>query len=212
MEKQKVVIIAEKIKAFAIAFIGVILFSTGTSYFQERLLYRVPRILIPIFDTLGYIGLAVGMLILGGVFIVYGFITWKKVSQKKSVYWIIALIGLVVGSILANINFKSSEEIMDDIDKKRETQIDEVRHSDKPDFKNSEVNEYLGEFDGIYKRYEQSLQDKDENAIEGCENEFGEWLSKSADFMPKLNNDEKADLARYMAKLSITWNDLRTDE
>jgi hypothetical protein len=212
MENQKIVIVAEKVKSFAIAFIGVLFFSLGTSYFQERLLYRVPRILIPVFDKLGYIGLAVGLLVLGGAFIVYGFITWKKVAQKQSIYWIIALVGLVVGSVLANINFKSSEEIMEDINENREAQIDDIRHFDRPDFKNPDVNKYLDEFDDLYKRFEQSLQDKNEDDIADCENKFEEWLTRLADFMPNLNNDEKADLARYVAKLSISWNDLRTPD
>jgi hypothetical protein len=210
MDKEKVVIVAEKVKSFAIAFIGIIFFSLGTSYFQERLLYRVPRILIPIFDTLGYIGLAIGLLILGGGFIVYGFVTWKKVAQKQSLYWIIAIVGLVIGSVLANTNFKSSEQLMNDIHKQHEAQIDEVRNSDKPKFKDSDVNKYLDEFDDIYKRFEQSLKDEDEDVSANCEKEFGEWVSKAANFIPKLNNDEKTDLARYVAKLSVSWNDLRT--
>jgi len=210
MSKEQIVIVAEKAKSYGIALVGIVFFSLGTSYFQERLLYRVPRILEPVFDYLGNIGLAVGMLLLGGVFIVYGFINWKKVSQKSRPYWVIALAGLVVGIALANINFRSSEKIMEDINKTREAQIDEIRNSDKPDFKDQEVEKHLAEFDKLYKRFAKSLKNKDESAIADCEKEYEEWTLKLTDLMPNLNNDEKVELARYNAKLSISWHDLRT--
>jgi uncharacterized membrane-anchored protein YhcB (DUF1043 family) len=210
MSKEQIVIVAEKAKSYGIALVGIVFFSLGTSYFQERLLYRVPRILEPVFDYLGNIGLAVGMLVLGGVFIAYGFINWKKVSQKSLPYWVIALAGLVVGIALANINFRSSEKIMEDINKTREAQIDEIRNSDKPDFKDQEVEKHLDEFDKLYERFAKSLKNKDESAIADCEKEYEEWTLKLTDLMPNLNNDEKVELARYNAKLSISWHDLRT--
>jgi len=110
MDKQKIVAIAQKVEALAIGFIGVFFFSLGTSYFRERFIYQVPRILIPVFDLLGNVGLAIAMLILGGGIIYYGFTKWKSASDKKSLYWILAAIGLVIGIALANINFNSKKQ------------------------------------------------------------------------------------------------------
>jgi hypothetical protein len=159
---------------------------------------------------LGNIGLAIGMLILGGAFITYGLLKWKKEAGKQLVFLLIVFPALVVGTVLANVNFKSSEQIMEDVYEQHDTQIEEVRHSDKPNFKNTEVEKYLAEFDVIYKRFEQNLQSEDKQAIIASETEFMEWSSNASALFPQLSSDETQELARYMAKLSVSWNDLRT--
>ena len=53
MEKGQIVNGAEKVKAFAIGFIGVCFISMGASYFEEQAAYRVPHILLPVFHILG---------------------------------------------------------------------------------------------------------------------------------------------------------------
>ena len=45
MEKEQIVAVAEKIKPFAIGFIGICVTSMGATYFEEHAIYRVPRIL-----------------------------------------------------------------------------------------------------------------------------------------------------------------------
>jgi len=214
MDKQKVVSIARQVESLAIGFIGVCFFSIGTSYFQEQFLYRVPRILIPVFDMFGNIGLAIGMLILGGGLIYYGFTKWKSVAEKKSLYWILAVIGLAAGVALANINFKPnrSADIMEEMDKRREAQIEKIRNSGELSFSNAELESYIAEYNALYKRFEQSVENKNEDEISKCEDDYEvwntKWGTKISEIIPKLNNDEKAELARYNAKLSIQWHDL----
>ena len=112
MEKEQIVIIAEKIKAFAIGLIGICFTSMGATYFEEQAIYRVPRILLPIFDMLGNVGLAIVMIILGLGMIVYGFLKWKKFSQRPMLYLIIATIALVLSLYLSFAvgTFKDSSE------------------------------------------------------------------------------------------------------
>ena len=211
MNENKTVSIAKKVEAFAMAFIGVFFIGLGTSYFQERFLYRVPRILAPVFEFFGNIGLAIGLLVLGIGLIYWGFTKWQSVSEKRKLYWIIAVAGLAVGVVLANIDFgskRTSSEIMEEMDTKREAQIEEVRNSGDLNFSNAEVDAHIAAFDGIYKRYSESIENNDEDAITTCENEYMEWSVKTGDIMPKLSTDEKVDLARYLAKLSIQWSDL----
>ena len=211
MDKQKAVIIARKVEAFAIGFIGVFFFSLGTSYFQERFLYQVPRILIPVFDLLGNVGLATGMLVLGGGLIYYGFTQWKPVAEKKALYWMIAAIGLIVGVALANINFNPNKaaDIMEEMDKQREAQIDDIRNSGELNFSNAAVEKHFAEFKALYKRFEQSVENRDEAAITVCEDEFFEWSAKTGDVIQDLTLEEKTEFARYNAKLNIQWHDLR---
>ena len=212
MDKQKISIIARKVEAFAIGYIGIFFFSMGTSYFQERFLYRVPRVLIPVFDMFGNIGLAISMLILGGGLIYYGFTKWKSVAEKKNLYWILAAVGLVVGVALANVNFNpnKSSEIMEEMDKRRENEMDKIRNSGELNFHNAEVDEHIANYNALYKRFEQSLENEDEDAAIACEDELLEWITKTADIVQRLSKmDEKTELARYQGKLSIQWNDLR---
>jgi len=210
MNKETMAVIAKKVEAFATGFVGVCFFSLGTSYFQVRFLYRVPRILEPVFDLFGGVGLAVGLLILGSGLIYWGFTQWKPVSVRKNLYWIIAAVSLAAGIFLANWEFNpnKSEEIRKEMEQKRQNQLEEILHAEKPDLKNAEADKHLSDFEDLYKRYEKSLNDKDEAAATVCENEYTAWRIKTTDIMQALNNDEKAELARYLAKLSIRWGEL----
>jgi hypothetical protein len=209
MDRQKIAIVAGQVRAIVSGFIGIAFFSLGTSYFQERLVYRVPRILAPVFNIFGYTGLAVGLLILGAGLIYYGFTIWNGVSAKKSLYWILAVSGLIIGILLANIDFDSHRkgDIKQEIEKDREAKIDEIRHMDAPEFNNAEVENHLAEFDIIYKRLEQSIQNQDEAALADCENQYAAWSEKGVPIIRKLDNKDKTELARYWAKLAIRWND-----
>ena len=209
MEKEKVVRTAERVKAIAAALIGICLFSFGTSYFQERFVYRVPRILLPVFDLFGGTGLAVGMLILGGGIIFYGYTKWKSTTLKQWPYWVVAVIGLAVGVFFANREAEpgKSAEIMQEMDQNRQKQIEEIRKVEKPDFKNPDIGKYLAEFDEMYEQYCKSIADGDAEGIIKSQHMYGDWTMKAGELMKPLNNDQKTELVRYMAKLAIRWSD-----
>jgi flagellar motility protein MotE (MotC chaperone) len=208
MENKKVVIIAEQAKSFAIALVGIVFFSWGTSYlFAEHLLYNVPRILIPVFNLFGAVGLAIGLLILGGGLMAYAFAKWKKTEGKLWVYCLPVIMGLVVGIVVANVNFKSSDDFMKEQDKQRETQIDEIRNQEKAKFQNQDLEKHCADFNVLYERYKQASEKKDAAVIRKCEEEFEIWCAKIADFMPLLNNDEKYELSKYYSQSAILWNE-----
>ncbi|MDR1403486.1 MAG: hypothetical protein LBJ60_07295 [Tannerellaceae bacterium] len=210
MDKQKIAVVAEKVKSFAIALVGVVFFSWGTNYLAgERLLYNVPHILIPVFNLFGAIGLAIGLLVLGGGVMVYAFLNWKKVGGKPFVYWAPVMAALVVGVVLANTNFKSSDDFMKEQEVRNETQLNEIRNSGKPDFKNQDLEKHLASFNDLCRHYEEALQADNKEAIAKYEDEFNAWCIKIADFTPLLNADEQYDLSRYYAKLVLIWHDLR---
>lgn len=212
MNKGKTVIIAEKVKAFAIALIGVCFFGIGTTYFEERLVYRLPRILIPVLDLFGNVALAIAMLVLGAGLIYYGFTKWKKVSDKAALYWVIAIIGLCLASFLMHWSDSRDKEkaagMMEEMNQERLEQIDEIRGLEKPDFKNADIDKHVADFDAMYKKYEENLKSGNQEAINESMEEYGEWTMRVAPIMEKLNNDEKVELAKYLAKLSIMWSDL----
>ena len=209
MDNQKRVIIGHTLGAFGYGLVGVIIFSWGSSYFKERLLYNVPRILSPVFDIFGNIGLAIGMLVLGGGLIYYGFTQWKIAWEKTNLYWIIAVPALVVGIALANINFSSqtAEEIMEQMNQDREEQLEALRNSGDLNFSHPEVDAHIAVFNDIYKRLE-NAESKDRQTYRAIEEEIGAWSMKSPEIMEKLSAQQKGEFGRYLAKLTLQWHEL----
>jgi len=214
MEKTKTVTIAKKIEGLAIGLIGVCFFSMGTTYFQERLIYRIPRILVPVYDLFGATALAVTMLLLGLGLIVWGFTKWQSFGGNKSLYLILAVVFLSVGVFLANSygffesseERKSSEDVMQGMEESRVNQIEKVKQATRPNFKNAEIDKYFDDFDNLYARLEKTTSAED---AEKLNNEYNQFLAQSqlADLMKRLNNDQKYEFAQYNAKLSIQWHE-----
>jgi hypothetical protein len=211
MEKEKVVIIAERVKAFAIGFIGICFFSLGTTYFEEQASYRVPRILLPVLDLFGNVGLAIGLIILGGAFIFYGYTKWKKFSENGKTYIIAALPVLILAIVLSLTFdlFKDRDERISN-EERRENLINEIKDMNKPHFKNKEVEKHLAEFDIIHKEFQKKIQAKDESGIQDCEQKYMDWSGKLTPLMEQLSTDEKVQLAAYNAKLAFKWQETRS--
>jgi hypothetical protein len=205
MEATKVTMIAKRVEGIAIGFIGVCFFSMGTTYFQERFIYRMPRILVPVYDLLGSTALAVAMLLLGIALIIWGFSIWKSAAGKSALYVALAIIGLAAGAFLANYNFKSSEDIMQEIDDSRQKQIEEVKQTARPNSKNPEIDRYFDEFDALYVRLEKNEVVAD--SVQQINDEFMHWMEKAGDLIRPLNGDQIYKFSQYNAKLCIQWND-----
>ncbi|GHV02806.1 hypothetical protein FACS1894159_11770 [Bacteroidia bacterium] len=210
METKKVVSVAEKVKSFAIALVGIVFFSWGTDYLAgEHLLYNVPRILLPVFDLFGHVGLAVGLMALGAGLIVYAFVNWKKAGGRASVYCVPVISALAAGIVLANVNFKGSGDLEKGQDDRRETQTEELRSLERPQFKDQDLERHFASFERLYERYERALQAADTASIVECEEEFQVWCGRIAGFMPRLDNDQKYELSKYYSRSAILWNDLQ---
>ena len=213
MEKEQIAVIAEKVKAFAMGLIGICFVSMGATYFEEQAIYRVPRILLPIFNIFGNIGLAIGLILLGLGLMVYGFIKWKKFSQKAMLYPIIAIPVLALSIYLSfavdafkdkgNGDGLTSEE-------RREAQIEDIRNMKKPKFKSEKVEKYFLEFDDIFEKFKENVQTDNEQGITDSENAYMEWTSRSIEIIKEVKDKERTDFASYAAQLGIKWHDVRT--
>jgi hypothetical protein len=212
MDKERVAVVAHKVRAVAIGFIGVIFFGMGTSYFSERLIYRMPRILGPVFDLLGNVGLAVAMLLLGGGLIWWGFSRWRAVEGKPSLYWILAAVGIVVSVVLFNVDLKprkSSSEMMEEMEREHTEQIEEIRNTERPRIDNAEADAYFDKFEELGGRFKENVAKGDQEAIAANEREFEELKATAADILQNLDDDAKYDFSLYDAKLVIEWADIR---
>ena len=190
----------------------------GISYFSPQLIYRMPRILVPIYELTGGTGLAVALLILGGGLIWWGLSAWKKHEGKTSVYCILAAISLAVGIVLFNVELgsqKSSEEAMEEyVERAQEAQqvhIEEIRNTERPNLGNDKANEYFDKFEVLLARSKECVEEGDSSAIETCEKEFEELALTSPDALQELSNEQKYEFARYNARLMIEWDDLRNN-
>lgn len=96
MESNSTLSFIEKAKSFAIGAIGCGIFSLGTTYFSEQSIYRVPRILIPIFEIFGNIGLAIGMMILGAVLVYYAYSIFRKNKGNKLFFFVPILLFAII--------------------------------------------------------------------------------------------------------------------
>ncbi len=218
MEKQKVVIVAEKVKLFAIVFIGVCFFSLGTIYFGEQSMYRVPRLLLPVYELFGNIGLAVGMLILGLAMVIYGYTIWKKNAGNVTLFGFLAITALIIGCTVAYISNNqpqkatiTPEEYFAENEKERQKQINDIKETDEPQFDNPEIKKHFVAFDEILQKFKSNLSTGNKEAIQASENEYLEWSKKSAPLMESMDIDMKQEMAKYLAKLAIEWHDARTE-
>jgi len=217
MDKTKKVTIAKKVEALAIGFIGVCFFSMGTTYFQERLVYRMPRILVPVYELLGPIGLAVAMMLLGIGVIVWGFTKWKSADGKPAIYLIPAVALLVLGVFLANVYnaFESSEErkaskeqTSGDFEQRmkdnHQKQIDDVKKTERPKLKNAAVDKYFDDYDLLYAKLENAVSLQEAEALD---EEFMQWIRGSSVGQQIKNNDQRYEFSKYNAKLSVQWHE-----
>lgn len=212
MDEQKTVTIAHKVRAFAGGFVGVIIFAIGTTLFEERLVYRIPRVLSLVFDLLGNVGTAIGMLLIGAGFIWWGLSKWKDAGGKTAVYAVCMLVGLAAAiplMFLDNKPTRSVEEINADMERDRQEHIDEIRAAERPDLNNAEVDAFFDRFDAIYARFKNNIESGDSADIAASEQEFEAWGSSSAGFIPDLDADGKYAFSVYYTKLTMDWADLR---
>ena len=204
MDKEKGMIIGKKMEALACGFIGILFFSWGTNYlFSVRLIYNVPRILEPIFDYLGSTAFAISMLLLGLGLIAWGFKQWNSVGGKKSLYLTLAAVGLAIGIFLSNYNFRSSEEIMQSMEENRQTQIEEIKKTTRPDFNNPEIDKLFDDFDALYARMEDATSADEEKLYD----EYMQWSARITDLVKKLDTDQMYEFSKYNAKLAVQWSD-----
>lgn len=196
----------EKIKSFAIAVVGSGIFSMGTTYFSEQSEYRVPRILLPVYEIFGNIGLAVGMMILGAALIYYAYRTFTK-NGGKSIF----ILGFTVLAIIAfysiikmtNSTSNSPQEVKAGLEENQRKTQEQIANTDRPTIDNAAANQYLNNLEALEKKYEKSVTEKNKNRFDECEKQYETLIS--ADFSKAAQEIATTpayrDFAMYNAKV-----------
>lgn len=212
MENNNTTTIGEKIKAVAITFIGAGIFSQGTFYFQEQNSYNVPRILYPVFELLGNVGLAVAMLILGLALVYWGYTKWKNAGSKVGIFALIAISAFAIFFAILFMANKpaSSEELMQSSEENRQKGIEKMAAMDKPDFGNAEVEQQFAAFETLLQQRKKAFSDKDEQAIKASDEAYIKWTEQSAPLIQKLETPkQKQEFALYLGKLGMKWQEVK---
>ncbi|WP_316807909.1 hypothetical protein [Pedobacter agri] len=212
MENNNKLNIGERIKAVAITFIGAGIFSQGTFYFKKQASYNVPRILYPIFELLGNVGLAVAMVILGLGLAYWGFTKWKNTSGKAGVFGLIAVASFAVFfSILFFTGKKATpEELAQKSEERRAKGIEQIQSAEQPDFDNPEIDAHFAAFEKLLTEYKTAYKNENKHEIIAKESAYLEWNKNSADLIQKLSSsEEKQQFGLYLANLSIKWQEVK---
>lgn len=213
MENNKTVNIAEKIKAIAITFIGAGIFSQGTFYFKEQSSYNIPRILYPVFEFLGNVGLAVAMLILGLTLVFWAYRKWKNSAGKSGIFGLVALasFGVFFSILFFTANKKvSTEELMKISEENRAKGIENIEAAEKPDFGKPEIDKHFKAFEILLKEYATAYKVENEHEIVVKESAYMDWNKDSAVLMQKLETpDQKQQFALYLGKLAMKWQGVK---
>ena len=208
MEKNKTLTLAEKIKACAMTLIGTGIFSQGTLYFKEQSSYNIPRILYPVYTTLGNKGLAVAMIVLGLALIYFGFARWKNHGGK------VVTLGAITGvflvgffSILLLTGKKTtSDDLIKDSDERYSKAMEEMKTMERPDFDDAQYDKHFDNFESLLTKYKQANQAKDTTAVALLQKDFEAWNLQSNELMQKLEAiKDKQRMALYNGKLVMQW-------
>ncbi|MBP6577669.1 MAG: hypothetical protein KA232_10720 [Chryseobacterium sp.] len=182
----------EKIKSFAIAGVGAGIFSMGSTYFSEQAEYRIPRILIPVYEIFGNYGLAIGMLILG---LILMYFAYKKYTgnQGKPLYLIAFLILAVIGFyaiILSTSTKKTSiEDIKSTIEKSEQTTNTVSIATTRPTIDNANEKNYLEKLEAIEIKYQEAISKKDKALFDSYAKEYLEITRLRGKVLPEIVNN-----------------------
>lgn len=202
---------AEKVKAFAMGFIGALFFTLGISYFKEQAQYKVPRILVPVLELFGHIGLAIGLLILGAILIFLSYLKFKKHGVKPLV--ILIVLSLTVTSIFTVFKLiEYSDFSKNKIKEERLKQelYNKVENAERPKLNNQNANEHLDKMEFILQEMTKSKEQNDDAKFKTLDKEYLALNQDLATIIPELSKTDKYQaFIMYRAGLSRKINSLR---
>lgn len=209
---QNVLSAAEKVRAFAMGLIGSGFLAYGTTYFSEQSSYRVPRILIPVYNALGNVGLAVGMIVLGAILIFWALSKFRKNGGKPAVFIIfLAVCIAVLAALLWSGNTKSSPQATKEyFEEKEQKEKKKLAEKERPTLSTTEATTYLDKLEAINANMKSAFDKKDKAAFSSYEKAHADLLRlEFGKAMHSLTGREKKDFIKYTAKIENEISDTR---
>ncbi|MDR2281867.1 MAG: hypothetical protein LBE37_01585 [Sphingobacterium sp.] len=197
---------AEKIKSFAMALIGSMFIVLGFSYFSEQASYRIPRILLPVYEFLGNIGLAIGLLILGAALLYAAYTKFKNNGGRPTVMLIVLPLFLVFSFAITKWTENGNK------DKQQISTAKDIKNKEvsRPILDQEKANAYLDQLEILVDKMTKAKEQKDDTTFKALEAEYFEQMNQLADIIPQLSKTDKyADFAHYNAQLAQKINKMR---
>lgn len=196
----------EKIKSFAIGLVGAGIFSMGSTYFAEQSAYRVPRILLPIYNIFGNIGLAIGMLVLGAVLMYFAYKKYIKYDGKSLhflIYLVIAVLGFYAIIFSTSTKKTTIEDVKTSIENGQKAEQSKINNAERPTLESALANKYLDNLEALEKKYEESVSTNNEAMFSECENQHSAMITKDfGDVVKEIGKTAQyKDFAYYNAKV-----------
>jgi hypothetical protein len=168
-----------------------------------------------VYETFGHVGLAIGMIIVGGGLFFYGYSIWKKTGGKLMVFRLLIVLFLFIFAFIIFLSsrpkpYNPSAEEIETAEENRLKGIDGMRKMDKPNFNNAEIDKFFSEYDVLYAKYQDNISTKNIEGIKQSQADEVAWVTRAAPLMSSLSTpEEKQQLALYIGKLSMQWQELK---
>ena len=205
--------IAEKIKAFALGFIGSLFFALGLTYFSEKSYYQVPRILLPVYDYFRNIGLAVGLLVLGGGLMFWAYKKFKNYGGKPMIMITVLPLFIIASFGIAKLTEKTYKPNFEKNTSNKQTVepvADETANTQRPKLDNPKANDYLEKLEDLLQKMTKAKEIGDRTAFDKLDEQYLELIENSGDIFSEMSKTAQyREFAMYNAKVSKEINKLR---
>ncbi len=211
-QPNKTQIIAEKVKAFAYGFFGSLFFTLGLTYFSEKEYYRVPRILRPVYELFGSLGLAIALLIVGAGLMFFAYKRFTKFGGKAII--MLVTLPLMVGAAygINKLTEKTYQpDFMNNKHKQEKTQVvKEIKNAERPNISNQKANDYLDNLEELLVKMKHAKEQNDSKTFDVLDKEYLQLGEKMSKLVPEMSKtDQYRDFVIYNAHLSQAINSLR---
>lgn len=203
--KEKTIGILNTIQSLAMVLVGSGIFSMGTTYFNEQSEYRIPRILIPVYELLGTIGLAIGMILLGVLIIYWGyrkFISYNRRAIYILTFALICIVGFyaILYTTTQKPTYEDAKSSIEQMHKKTE---DAIKNSERPDIDLPVVNNYLNQLDSLKEKAQIAASENNREKLEAYREEYYALNATSLKEVSKalMKHPKQKDFYLYNAKI-----------
>lgn len=202
--------IAEKVKSLAMGFIGSMFIALGFSYFSEQAYYRVPRILIPIYNLLGNIGLAIGLLILGAILLYVSYTKFKNNEGRPAIILTVLPLFIIFSFTITKWTEKNNTPNPIPSNEAAGATTKENKDAIRPKLDHSLANTYLDQVELLVDKMSKAKEQKDDKTFEALETQYFELQNQLANIIPQLSKTDKyAAFVHYNAYLASKINKMR---
>jgi len=200
--------LGEKIKSFAFGLLGAIFTTMGVTYFKEQASYNVPKILYPVFKLFGNVGLAIGLIVLGLIFIIVAYRKFVKHNGKPAV--IIVAIAIFVG-LGATIGVLSDKNGLINSNNTAENTVDKVNNAVRPKLDNQKANSYLDNIERIAAEMQKAKESNDNELFKKLDEEYLQSRNVLTEIIQEIYKEKiYSDFIHYNAKVLNTIEQLRS--